>query len=269
MVKGSAASRCYAQQTRHIMNTFTRIVSLLALMLAATTAAQTPRPAGLERVRVKKQDLPLYPQEMVQLGVREGQVCIAFSIDTTGRVDDCLAVAYTHPEFAEVALAAVRRWTFEPARLQGEPIATATEVTFNFEVQGTVVVSMTAGDAYAAWVSKLAGFHESFYPRSLRELDRIPTPITALAPAYSRTLATQGHTGDVTVNFYIDQKGNVRMPAVDSSSDADLAALAVTALHQWKFEPPTCKGLPVLVKATQMFRFRPDDKTAPRVSNNG
>ena len=250
------------------MNTPIRMISILALVLAATAIAQTPPPAGFERVRIKRQDLPPYPYEMVQGGVREGQVCIAFSIDVVGKVDDCLAVAYTHPAFAQVALAAVRRWTFEPARLRGEPISTATEVTMNFEVQGTVVVSMTSGEAYAAWVNKLVGPNEGYYPRSLRELDRIPTPITAPAPAYPNTLAARGHAGDVTVTFYIDETGSVRLPAVDSSDDVELGALAVTALHQWKFEAPTCKGLPVLAKASQVFRFRPSDKPAARVSGN-
>ena len=239
------------------MNTLTRTISLLALTLAGTVAAQPPRLTNFERLRLKNQDVPLYPFELVQSGVREGQVCIAFSVDVNGKVDDGLAVAYTHPEFARVALAAVRRWTFEPARLSGQPIATATEVNFNFEVQGTVVVSMTAGEAFSAWVNKLHSLNESSYPRTLRELDRIPVPITAPSPGYPKVYAERGHVGDVTVNFYIDEKGAVRLPAVENGNDPELAALAIDAIQRWKFEPPTSRGVPVLTKTSQVFRFRP------------
>jgi len=201
--------------------------------------------------------------------VREGQVCVAFSVDESGRVDDCLPIAYTHAEFARVAAAAVRNWTFEPARLRGDPVATATEVTMNFEVQGTVVVSLTSSEALAAWLNSLHRDGENYFPRTLRELDRIPTPITAPAPAYPRALVEQGRSGTVTVNFYIDETGAVRLPAVSSSDNMELAALAIVALHQWKFEPPTCKGVPVLVKANQVFNFRPTAATAARAGGNG
>jgi TonB family protein len=257
-------------ERRLSMKTRTKLISLLALTLVATAAAQpapTTRLPSFERLRLKNQEVPLYPFDLVQTGVREGQVCIAFSVDVAGNVDDGLAVAYTHPEFARVALAAVRRWTFEPARLAGQPIATATEVTFNFEVQGTVVVSLTAGEAFTAWVNSLHRVNESFFPRTLRELDRIPTPLSAPAPAYPSTLARSGHVGDVIVNFYIDETGAVRLPAVDSGNDPELAALAIVAIQHWKFEPPVCRGQKVLTKTSQVFRFRP--ATTPVASAGG
>ena len=59
------------------------------------------------------------------------------------------------------------------------------------------------------------------------------------------------------VNFYIDEKGGVRLPVVESGNDPDLAALAITAIQHWKFEPPTARGVRVLTKTSQVFRFRP------------
>jgi TonB family protein len=61
----------------------------------------------------------------------------------------------------------------------------------------------------------------------------------------------------VAIDFYIDETGTVRMPAVSIKDDSELTALAVMALRQWKFEPPTRNGRPVLVKATQVFNFGP------------
>ena len=63
--------------------------------------------------------------------------------------------------------------------------------------------------------------------------------------------------GRVTVDFYITEDGTVRLPSVSPYDDSQLTALAIDALRQWKFEPPTHNGNPTLVKATQVFSFNP------------
>lgn len=239
------------------MNTAFRIIPVLALAWATTALAQDSRPAGMDQLRVKHQDLPIFPHELIRLGVREGRACVAFSVNTAGQVDDCLAVAYTHREFAEATIAVVRRWTFEPARFRGEPVAAAADVIVNFELQGPVVVSLTSAEVLANWVSWMHRNNEGYFPRTLRELDAIPAPIAAPSPEYSERLAQRGVHGNVTVKFYIDETGRVRLPAVDSADNWELSGLAISALNRWKFEPPLCKGVPVLVKASQVFRFRP------------
>jgi hypothetical protein len=45
------------------------------------------------------------------------------------------------------------------------------------------------------------------------------------------------------------------MPAGSQKDDSQLIALAITALRQWRFEPPTRNGRPVLVAAIQVFNF--------------
>ncbi|HVS51540.1 MAG TPA: energy transducer TonB [Opitutaceae bacterium] len=230
---------------------------LFAVALCAPpVAAQIASAPGVTPLRVRTQSDPVYPFEMVQIGVREGKAVVAISVDAAGRIDDCLAVAYTQPEFAHAALSALRHWTFEPARYRGEPVAAMTEVTVNFEVQGTVVVSMTSAESMAAWMAAMHPESGASRPRLLRELDRIPTPIVAVPPRYPADLAQKGRSGKVTVQFYIDENGTVRMPSVSNALDLDLGALAVSAVQQWRFEPPTCEGRAVLVRAEQVFDFK-------------
>jgi TonB family protein len=68
-------------------------------------------------------------------------------------------------------------------------------------------------------------------------------------------LARKGVHGRVSVDFYIDETGVVRMPAVSPRDNIELTALSLEALRQWRFEPPTRNGKPVLVKASQVFSF--------------
>jgi outer membrane biosynthesis protein TonB len=59
------------------------------------------------------------------------------------------------------------------------------------------------------------------------------------------------------------------MPAVLSADYDELASLAVAAIQQWKFEPPTRKGVPVMVRAKQVFHFGPKKAEAPGTSADG
>lgn len=248
-----------------IMKPFTRATSLFALALAVCPAqAQLPAtPASLQALKVQSGELPVFPQEMLQMGVREGEVRVAFSVDHTGKVEDILAVAYTHPEFARASVATLRKWKFEPARFNGQPIGAATEVTVRFEVQGTVVVSLSLLEAVSTRLQQLTGGVDAYRPRTLQEIDRLPTPISAPSPAFPARIAESGAPARVRVSFYIDETGAVRLPSVNASDDPELGAVAIEALRNWKFEPPTCKGRPVLVRAVQEFDFRAQEKTKP------
>ncbi len=253
------------------MNTFRPALSLLAIALAVTPAVAQSLESGnrVQSLRAIQTSLPVFPYELVQLGVREGEVRVAISVDKEGKIDDCLAIAYTHPEFAQVTVNAIKRWKFEPARFRGEPIAAATEVGVKFAVEGTVVVSLTPMESLNLRLYSLFnGAPDSFRPRTLSELDRIPTPIAAPSPGYPERLTKAGASGQVTVSFYIDENGAVRLPSVDASEDPELAAAAIDALRNWKFEPPTCKGRPVLVRASQQFNFRPAVKQTATASNS-
>jgi outer membrane biosynthesis protein TonB len=59
----------------------------------------------------------------------------------------------------------------------------------------------------------------------------------------------------VTIEFFIDETGAVRLPAGVTTENKVLTALALDAVKQWKFTPPTTRGKGVLVKASQVFNF--------------
>jgi len=102
----------------------------------------------------------------------------------------------------------------------------------------------------------MLGNPDLYRPRTLRELDRIPTPIATNKPHYPERMTHPGASAQVAVSFYIDESGMVRLPSVDADQDPELSAAAIDALRAWKFEPPTCRGRPVLVRATQIFNFQ-------------
>jgi TonB family protein len=196
---------------------------------------------------------PVFPFQLTQAGVTSGDAEVAINTDANGKLVEWMIVAYSHPELAREAVDSIKKWRFVPARLRGEPVGTTIELYFYFEAKG-VVVSTTMMENMAKNPILILN-RNAYKPCSLRELDRIPTPLTAVAPQYPAELASKGVRGKVTVDFYIDETGVARMPSVSSHDNSELTALSIGALRQWKFEPPTRNGKPVLVRATQVFNF--------------
>lgn len=232
-----------------------KISMTFVLALAASTLLAEPaRPTEFQSAKVIQTVEPIFPESLVAVSRNGGRARIVLSVTAEGRLNDWLIVSYTRREFAEAAVYALKKWQFEPARLRGEAVPVSIELTFNFEIKG-VVVSLTPTDVVDAMMNSMLNGADAYGPCSLRELDRIPIPINAVRPFYPDALADRGVSGDVTVSFYIDEKGAVRMPYIRGQPNFALAELAVEAVRQWKFEPPTHHGQPVLVHAQQLFRF--------------
>ena len=185
---------------------------------------------------------------------------VAVQIDPDGRLADYLVTAYSHPAFVDGAVASVKKWRFEPARIHGSPRSATAEFTFNYEAEGVVVVDMT--DQTIAELlriddrPKLAGLHARARSASWTGPPRRSRSSSRPTRRPWRAAARGGH---VTVEFYIDEQGHVRMPSVDRQTieaNEELAAAAVTAVEQWQFEPPLLKGRPVLDPGAAGFQLQ-------------
>lgn len=226
---------------------------LPAWALALALAVSPARAASLDYARPRLLDLGglAYPEKAKAHGFYSGEVRLMVEIDGAGRVVDALPVAATDGAFVEEVQRRLADFRFEPARLTGDgrPVPVRTLLELNFRASG-VVVTQTAEENTQARIVDISG--PPTLPRvcSPGELDRALRPRRTVAPAAAPA-------GSVTVDFYIDESGRVRLPAVESSSDPAQAEAALAALAQWEFEPPTRGGRPVLVHALQAFRFRP------------
>lgn len=235
------------------------LVLALTLALATSLAAQADRFSEFQSARIRQNALPIFPEHLVPRFPNGANVRVLISVSREGKLGEYLVVSYTAREFADAAVAALKQWEFEPARLRGEAVGVCIELRFSFEVKGCVI-SVGPMDTFGSAFTSLHQ-RDEYGPCTLRDLDRIPVPLSAGAPAYPKDLARQAGAGEVTVEFYIDERGNVRLPFAVGRPPLALAELAITALREWKFEPPTRRGVPTLVHARQVFRFNPDAAT--------
>jgi len=234
------------------------ILSAISLLWCTTAAwAQFP-PRLPEQValRIIQTEEPEFPLSLRNSPVLKGEARIAINVDSEGKLIECLVTGFSRREFADSAVSALHRWRYEPARLNGQPWPSVQDLTFNYSRTG-VVISMTSMESLTNRIEELVQGSYAYRSFSLRELDRIPTPIEVVSPV-PPPLDPKIGKKTVVVDFYIDEEGSVRMPAVRrAEANDDFAASAMAAVRQWKFEPPTVEGRAVMVHAQQEFNFVP------------
>ncbi len=192
--------------------------------------------------------MPMFPAGLDYEGYRAGDADVAIEVDSTGKLADCLVTACTRKQFGEEALRAARQWRYKAGLVDGQPGGWVRHITVHFETTGIKVVS---DDAFKPIILGMPDEREDatlYRAYSPKELDRIPP--------FTHFVAPQGaHAGVVTVEFYVDETGAVRLPAVRTPADPDLESAALKAVSQWHFAPPLRKNAPVLLKVRQDLRF--------------
>jgi TonB family protein len=83
-------------------------------------------------------------------------------------------------------------------------------------------------------------------------------PISAPFPEYPSNLRRDEIVGKVRVRFVVESNGTVSSPVVLGSPPAELVALSLHSIMQWRFEPPLRGGKPGRVAAEQVFVFELD-----------
>jgi len=77
--------------------------------------------ASVQYPEPKFQTEPMYPVELKKKGI-QGLVWLGFVVDESGKVGRIEILSGERPEFNEAAEAAVRRWMFRPAMVNGKPV---------------------------------------------------------------------------------------------------------------------------------------------------
>lgn len=236
------------------------LVALLLAVAPPTRGAPVTVPPEVTPLTIIETEPAEYPADLSRLGILDGWVKVVVGVDETGRLLDALTIGYTHPRFADAAIAALNRWQYRPALVGGRPVATVTQVdlSFHFDSAGARVVTMTMLD-YGEQL-KLRAHKVENKLCSLDQLDGAPIPVVLVNPASSEE-EIRRHAGKrVVVGFYIDETGRVRLPTVSYADDDAVARLALAAVAQWRFEPPTSRHRPVVTRASQVFVFKTPDE---------
>lgn len=114
------------------------LVAALVTALAATAAvAESAKGRPTEpKLIPASMAKPVYPEAERKSGV-EGTVILTVEISAAGAVAGAKVDKPVdgHPAFSDAAIAAVKQWRFEPARLDGKPVDIAVKIPVKFTLQ--------------------------------------------------------------------------------------------------------------------------------------
>ena len=99
------------------------------------------------------------------------------------------------------------------------------------------------------------------HPKVEKQPDVQPKAVTRPPPLYPAALRAEGTSGSVTLEFIIDELGDVQEVTVIRSSHPGFEVAALTAVSKWKFEPARKGGRAVRTLASQKLEFNVDAVT--------
>lgn len=225
----------------------------LRLLLLGVLAA-APLPAAFESARVEPTVEPQIPARLRMDGFHDGRIRLAVDLDAEGKLNDWVVVMASHAELIAPCVDAVRQWRFIPAHYNGARVPARMEFTIEISQTGAVI-SRSVVDTVTDFFERVTGRPNDYEMCPAGGTDRPLVAVTRVPPRYAVEAREQGIGGRVRVHFFVDGQGNVRLPAVPPETNPYLSLVAVEAMREWKFQPPTRDGKPVLVAAVQEFDF--------------
>jgi len=254
----------------------------LALALAGPAGAITwpwskakPAPAAAEEAEGKKEQvlnapresiedtlyvppkagkiaLPVYPFELLRQRV-SGEASVSCMVATDGTVVHTKVTRATRPEFGAALAAALEATKFAHATREGEPITSVLGFRHSFNPRDR---------SEQDWQAELDLLERSLRrPQTLgraRDLDRPLRAREQPAPAFPPTLLPKGVGGEALIEFLLDEEGRARLPRIVSATDPQFGYAAAHAVAQWRFEPPTARGVPTVMRVSIPITFRVD-----------
>jgi TonB family protein len=220
------------------------------LVLAAGVAAQTMTP-----LRIRQTVEPQFPPALAHSTLTRGQAHVVINVDADGKLADWLVTGYTDKAFADEAVSVLKLWHYTPATEGGRPVGVRKELRFDFEARGRVVSLMAIETPEVLYNQAMGGPALISYVCPLQELDRPLAPVNPASPSYPGHAGPSAQPRTVRLDFYVDEKGQPRMPVVIDAAHQSFAEAAVDALSRWRFPAPTRGGKPVAVRVQQEFIF--------------
>lgn len=222
------------------------------------------QPAPLTEVTEAKLLHSVSPSYHVEAGssIKGGTVVVRFTIRTDGTVSNVKYVSGPE-EFGDVAVAAVKQWTYEPATVGGRAVATEGRASFVFKGapppksdgtdDATKPADSTNAPAPAAGAANPGTAEMSSPPQ--KQMVHVDEKVAAaklihqVPPHYPETAKNKGIEGTVVLFAIIGKDGTIETLKL-ISGPPELVESAMEAARQWRYSPALVDGKTPAVDTT-------------------
>jgi len=210
------------------------ILGAVSLLTSSTIVSQQSS-AKFEAPDVLSTSEIPYPPNTTMTGL----VTLVLNLTESGRVQNVQIVRDT-PPLTAAAQSALQTWTFKPAHMNGQPVASQlpVNVVFNpYNPGGTEITGLSITPAL-----KAAG-SSPFVPAQITSASYAVYPPNSLA------------TGTVVLSLTISKTGQVQKARL-ARDVAALSPTALAAVKSWKYSPATLNGQPISSRLIVAFVFQ-------------
>lgn len=202
--------------------------------------------------------IPAYPYNLLSNGTN-GSATVHLVINDTGRVVFSQITKSTHPEFAASLLAAADHFKYAPATLKGSTVIS--NVVYEHEFYAPSLRFLTTyrdSDSTSDYDDySLLSLEKKNSPKIIpvNKLDSVPDPVSQRKPLFPLAAPDGISSGKATIEFLIDETGQVRLPRIINATDPAFGYAAAQTITQWRFTPPLQNGKPVISKVRVPVSF--------------
>jgi TonB family protein len=217
-----------------------------------------PRVSGGGRLLHKV--APKYPKAARRAQL-QGSVRLSATIAKDGNVKD-VTVLEGDPILAAAAAEAVKRWRYEPYRVDDAAVEITTEIAVSFKLDSVGFLQNSNLPAPLLGTNAASGpptVMNSTLPYPVYESGsgiQPPKATFAPNPTYAESARKAKKQGNVALGMVVTPEGNASNIEVCRSLDPALDRQAVETVSHWKFEPATKDGKPVAAHIRVDVSFR-------------
>lgn len=230
----------------YLMKMFHRFTSCAGLILGAASVLATPAEHSVPADLIEYV-APEFPAMLREDGIFKGTALVAVSWDADGRPVDAIILESNEPRFGQAVSKAAMQWRRASGRAGLE--------VYELETTLSGIVISYAGKNAAAMVAEGKTTRR---PRVLTrdELDTPPQALQQPMPEFPPAAQGRWEEARVTVDFFVDENGRVRAPAIQSATAQEFAEATLDTLREWQFETPRRHGRPAVYAERWTFDFR-------------
>ena len=218
--------------------------SLKRLTSLGAFLALLPLYAELTPIRLIEGMQPAYPEELKATG-EDGEARIRAIVDETGSVGEASIESASNPAFGQAALEAVRKWRFQPAEKDGEPVPQTVVIPLIFKLSLKDRLNALAGREVFVDIDSLTDkVHtwkdvKRYFPLRKNQSRVIP---------YPEELRGSGLSEEIAIQCILTPEGLVLNPSLLNLQHREFALPAILHVVNLKFERPKLDGQPIYLQ---------------------
>ena len=233
-------------------------VAFLCLFTATAFAQESGTgPAAPLKPKLITPIQAIMPMSLHNTNIQNPKVVARIQVSGNGMVEDLVILEASHINLIDRAESLIRKALFDPGDVRlNEAIRFELILPFLYP-SDLGMPNKTTVDDIEIMIDEVKDEDLSVRFHKPGELDETPRLLERGEIYVPQDEDGEPVPGEAKVEFYVNHKGEVRLPRVLSSTDDEMAIAALATVKDMKFLPPTVNGNPAVTQVRMPYSTKP------------